>query len=123
MHGNRVHYDPWNTTSYGEPAGLLGINCGHSIYPFTPGYSVQRFKPTEDKEENDRLYDQRQQQRQIERSIRLYKRMAGMLDAAGDEEGAKAARQKVQNAQAQMRDFINETGLTRRRDREQVYGQ
>ena len=27
-------YPHWNTSSYGEPDGLLGINCGHHIHPY-----------------------------------------------------------------------------------------
>lgn len=117
LHGKTIHYEPWSSTSYGEAAGLLGINCGHFIYPFVPGYSVQRNHPTENKKENDRIYQESQQQRAIERTIRNHKRAAGLLNAAGDAEGAAKENAKVRAAQAQMRDFCEATGRTRRRDR------
>ena len=122
LNGNTVHYSPWSSTSYGEPAGLLGINCGHFVYPFIPEWSVKTYEPTQDKAENDRLYQQSQQQRQLERNIRAAKRESACLLAAGDEAGAKDARVKVQQKQAALREFLSETGRTRRRDREQVYG-
>lgn len=122
LHGKAVHYEPWSSTSYGEPAGLLGINCGHFIYPFVPGYSVQRHMPTANKKQNEREYEESQQQRAIERKIRQHKRGAALLAAAGDEAGAEKERAKVKTAQALMRSFCEQTGRTRRRDREQVYG-
>ena len=120
-HTFKLTYEPWSSTSYGEPAGLLGINCGHFIYPFIPGYSVKRNEPTQDKEANDRLYEQRQQQRQMERTLRAYKRSAAMLEAAGQADAAEGDRKKAAQVSRQIRDFCAETGLTRRRDRERVY--
>lgn len=122
LNGQTIHYSPWSSTSYGEAAGLLGINCGHFVYPFIPEWSVQTYAPTQNKDENDRLYQQSQQQRQLERNIRAAKRESACLLAAGDEAGAKAARGKVQQKQAALREFLSETGCARRRDREQVYG-
>lgn len=121
--GNRIPYAPWSSTSYGEPGGLLGINCGHFIFPFVPGYSVKTYSPTADKERNEEEYQQSQQQRKLERMIRTAKREEGLLRAAGDAEAADKAHQRVLTSQAAMRTFIEDTGRTRRRDREQVYGQ
>lgn len=120
--GKLLPYRPWSSTSFGEPAGLLGINCGHMVYPFIPGFSTKSFDQTRSKKDNDEQYQQSQRQRKIERTIRNYKRSEALLRAAGDEEGAKKEHEKVLNAQAAMRTFIEETGRTRRRDREQVYG-
>lgn len=62
LNGKKIHYDAWNSTSYGKPAGLLGINCGHQIYPFVPGINVQRYFPYDEKE-NAAQYQKFQKQR------------------------------------------------------------
>lgn len=106
-------------TGYGTGAGLGGYNCNHVMYPFFEGISEQRYKPY-DLKENARAYEQSQEQRQIERDIRKYKRREAMAAAAGDEAGVSKARAKVREKQADMREFISETGRTRRREREQI---
>ena len=79
-------YPHWNTSSYGEPDGLLGINCGHHIYPYIEGVSIRRYFPTEDLEENDKLYQQVQVQRGLERAVRKQKRECMLYDELGDKE-------------------------------------
>ena len=38
--GNKVHVYAQSETTYGQPAGLFGINCGHYPIPFIPGFPV-----------------------------------------------------------------------------------
>src|SRR5690554_386868 len=64
--GRHPRFPPFSETSYGEAAGLLGINCGHRIYPFEEGVSIQRFFPY-DAEENEQAYKESQKQRYLER--------------------------------------------------------
>lgn len=118
--GEDVEIIPLNRTSYGEPAGLWGINCGHTPpNPFIPGRSLIRGEVPGEKQ-NEKEYAESQQQRDIERKIRYAKREAATLKAAGlDTSDADA---KVKRYQADMRAFIEETGRTRRRDREQIGG-
>lgn len=118
--GKDVEIIPLNRTSYGEPAGLWGINCGHTPpNPFIPGRSLIRGEVPGEKQ-NEKEYAESQQQRDIERKIRYAKREAATLKAAGlDTSDADA---KVKRYQADMRAFIEETGRTRRRDREQIGG-
>ena len=118
--GRDAEIIPLNRTSYGEPAGLWGINCGHTPpNPFIPGRSLIRGDVPSEKK-NDKEYAESQQQRYIERQIRYAKREAATLKAAGlDTTDADA---KVKRYQADMRAFIEETGRTRRRDREQIGG-
>lgn len=118
--GEDVEIIPLNRTSYGEPAGLWGINCGHTPpNPFIPGRSLIRGEVPGEKK-NEKEYAESQQQRDIERKIRYAKREAATLKAAGlDTSDADA---KVKLYQADMRAFIEETGRTRRRDREQIGG-
>ena len=120
VRGRDVEIIPLNRTSYGEPAGLWGINCGHTPpNPFIPGRSLIRgAQPSEKK--NDKEYAESQQQRAIERNIRYAKREAATLKAAGLDTAEADA--KVRRYQADMRAFISETGRTRRRDREQIGG-
>ena len=96
------------------------INCGHFKYPFIPGFSRMGDWPVQDKEENDRQYALSQDQRALERKIREAKRDVGIAKAAGDPEALAKAEQKVRSSQAAMRTFIDETGRTRRYDREQI---
>jgi hypothetical protein len=119
--GNTPGYPALSSTSYGEPDGLLGINCGHRLIPFIPGVSKRSPKLKLTAKENKRIYEQSQQQRGLERSIRAAKREQAKWDAAGDKEMAQQWGAKVKDRQAKMRSFIKDTGRTRRGDREQIY--
>lgn len=117
--GKDEKYPPLSSTSYGEIAGIRGVNCGHVFYPFIEGVSIQRSDKF-GKEENDTAYKQSQQQRYLERQIRHAKRELNMMSAMSDNVGIEMAKQKVRDKQANMRTFIDDTGRTRRRDREQL---
>lgn len=117
--GNMVRYEPLNVTTYGQPAGLFGINCGHYPIPIVPGVTIPHGADNiQPKEENDKAYEESQVQRSLERQIREAKRVVEM---AGDK-ASPEMKQKVKDAQEQMRDFIARTGRTRRYDRESLYG-
>lgn len=120
LDGKKIEIIPLSRTSYGEPAGLWGINCGHTPpNPFIPGMSKIRGEVPPEKK-NEEEYAESQRQRYIERQIRYAKREAATFKAAGlDTADADA---KVKRYQADMRAFIEETGRTRRRDREQIGG-
>ena len=119
--GGKIYYTPLSETSYGQPAGLFGINCGHVQYPFAPGINFQRYFPYP-KEENDRRYMQFQQQRAMERSIRAAKRECMMLQEAGDTEGLQKASLRLRNQKEKYSAYCKETGLKQHNDRTQVYG-
>lgn len=114
-------YPPLETTGYGKIDGLItGINCRHLMYPYVEGVSVKRYDPYS-KEETDKAYRESQLQRQIEREIRQAKREKKMLEEVGaNHEDIKKVNDKIRQRQAKMRAFINKTGRTRRRAREQV---
>lgn len=122
--GKKVRYIALSDTSYGEPDGLLGINCGHQLYPFIPGVSIDDIKPLtkEEQKANDKVYQESQEQRSIEREIRASKTREEMFRKAGLEDEAKKQALKTREKQAKMREFINRTGRTRRYDREKVVG-
>jgi hypothetical protein len=119
--GGKIYYTPLSETSYGQPAGLFGINCGHVQYPFVPGINFQRYFPYP-KEENDRRYMQFQQQRAMERGIRAAKRECMMLQEVGDTEGLQKASLRLRNQKEKYSVYCKETGLKQHNDRTQVYG-
>lgn len=120
--GNRHSYKPISSTSYGQAAGLFGINCGHYPMPQIPGVTIPQDKKRQDKEANDKLYQESQEQRALERSIRAAKRKQAAFQAAGLDDAAADMAQTIKNRQAVMREFIKKTGRTRRYDRESIKG-
>lgn len=123
LDGNTVHVYAQSDTSYGEPAGLFGINCGHYPNPFIPGVSVVDGH-VQNEEENKRSYEQSQEQRRLERRVREEKRDLEALKAQGaDEQMISAQREKVKAASQDIDSFCKETGRQRHRNRESVYTQ
>lgn len=120
--GNRHTYKPISSTSYGQPAGLFGIACGHYPMPQIPGVTIPQDKQRQDKEANDKEYQESQQQRALERSIRAAKRKQAAFKAAGLDDAAADMAQAIKDRQAAMREFIKKTGRTRRYDRESIKG-
>ena len=119
--GKRHRYSPISYTSYGKPAGLFGINCGHHPITMIPGVSIPRDRPEQDKEENDKVYAESQEQRRLEREIRYSKQKAAMMEAAGDKEGFEKEAVKIREKQADYNAFCKKTGRTKRLDRTQVF--
>lgn len=116
--GNPVHVYAQSETTYGEPAGLFGINCGHYPIPFFPGFSRIR-PPMQNEEENAKAYAESQQQRALERKLREEKRDLEVMKAQGaSEEELKAQRQRIRQASEDIDTFCSDTGRTRRRNRE-----
>lgn len=121
LHGRSIRYYSFSSTSYGRPAGLFGINCGHHGYPFFPGLSVQRYQPYPAKQ-NDEDYKLSQRQRYLERRVRASKRECAMLDKLGDKEGFAQASARLKDRKSVLNDFLSKTGRTARNDRTQVFG-
>lgn len=118
LDGNTVHVYAQSETTYGEAAGLFGVNCGHYPMVFIPGVSTLREVP-QDEEENAKTYAESQQQRALERKLREEKRDLEVLKAQGaSEEEIKAQRDKVRKASGDIDRFCDETGRTRDRSRE-----
>ena len=121
LDGNPVHVYAQDETSYGQPAGLFGINCGHYPTPFIPGISTAD-NPVQDKEANDKAYAESQEQRRLERKLREEKRDLAMAKAQGaSDEEIKKLREKARNTSQDIDDFCEQTGRARHRDREAVY--
>lgn len=93
------------------------INCGHYPIPIIPGVTIPHGADNiQPPEENAKAYAESQEQRRLERQIREAKRVVEM---AGDT-ATKEDRLRVRDAQAQMREFIDRTGRSRRYDRERI---
>ena len=124
LEGNSVHVYAQSETSYGQPAGLFGINCHHFPSPFIPGVSVAggNVEDIESPEENARLYAESQKQREMERKIREEKRDLQIMQEQGaPEEDVKRQREKIRETSSEIDEFCKETGRARHRDREAVY--
>lgn len=121
--GRRIKYYSWKDSSYGEPDGILGINCRHHKFVFIPGVNIQRYFPTEDMEENDKLYKQTQVQRALERSVRKQKRECMLFNKLGDQEAFEKAAIKLKGKETDLKSYVDKNPfLHRRADREQVVG-
>ena len=120
-YGKEYTYTPLSSTSYGEPAGLFGINCGHTFRGVEDGLFVNN-EETYSEKENSEEYEKVQKQRRMEREIRKNKMKRDALRAAGDEEGAREYDLKVRQGNKRLNEYCAENGLTVRQDRTQVYG-
>ena len=124
--------DFYSETGYGDGDGLCGWNCYHSFFPFFEGLSEQSFSrdPSADAgRDNDEDYELSQKQRYYERQIREAKRECityqSAIDSAPDEATAAAIKEdysaaavKLKRREANLTQFIRETGRTRQPDRE-----
>lgn len=124
LNGRKTRYYPWNSSSYGKPDGIYGVNCGHGKpMAFSPGVNIQRHFPTEDMDANNKLYKETQVQRALERDVRKQKRECMLLDTAGDKDGFEASSVTLKSKEAALKQYIDSKDhLHRRKDREQVVG-
>ena len=119
LDGNLIHvHSEDEVESFRWGGGLFGVNCGHYPMAFIPGLSVIRGEPM-DQEENDKLYEQTQHQRGLERDLRAEKRDLAVMRAQGaDPEAIATQKAKVDQARSALADYCDETGLPRRKNRE-----
>lgn len=106
----------YTTTSYGTPSGIGGINCRHYPMSYVPGYGS--LPAPVDKADNAKVYADTQKQRYYERTIRAARRRVIASEKLGDELAKKQAKQLLRKRQARIRQFINQSGLTRQYNRE-----
>lgn len=104
---------------YGDPGGLFGINCRHSMVPFIPGVNENNEKQYTD-EEMEENREERQKQRYLERRIRESKRGLKIAEVYGDEDSILKYKKQILDRQAVMRDFIENSSRTRDYTRERV---
>ncbi|WP_345942354.1 phage minor capsid protein [Streptomyces sp. SID2888] len=110
--GRMVRVDVAGTLDEARTAGLQHPNCRHSVSAYTPG--ITSLEPARSDPEG---YEAGQRQRAIERNIRKWKREEA---AAVTPEAKTAARRKVRQHQAAMREHLDaHPDLRRLRAREQ----
>ena len=116
--GHEVRVYAQSETSYGEPAGLFGINCGHHPMVFIPG--ATKIKPVaQDEEANAKQYAESQKQRAMERDLRQARLELDVARARKDDKDEiKKRREAVRRADDRLEAFCEETGRKRRRERE-----
>lgn len=117
--GKSTKYPAWSSTSYGEPDGILGINCRHVIYPFIEGTSRQTYLPY-DLEETEKAYKDSQKQRAFERAIRKEKLKLKMMKEIGSKEGIAESKAKISALEGDLVNFLTKAQRTRRRYRENI---
>lgn len=105
-------------TSYGEPAGLFGINCRHFSWPWFEGLNDEHNKAEKDPAgsqlnmNNEELYDLTQEQRYNERQIRAWKTRASLQEEAGL--NPTKAKAKIKEWQATQRKFLKDNPILTR---------
>lgn len=115
--GNPVHVYALSDTSYGEPAGLFGINCGHHPELFIEGVTrVPELRQTED--QNAEAYEISQRHRRLEREFRDARLRIDVARARGDDTALKGAEEKLRRADERLDRFCTEHDRKRRRERE-----
>jgi hypothetical protein len=118
LDGNKVHVHAQSETTYGQAAGLFGVNCRHYPMTFIPGFSTLKGEP-QDPKENAKTYAESQEQRRLERELRREKRDLAVLKTQGaDEEALRRQRDRVSAANGKLSEFCDETGRARRKNRE-----
>lgn len=111
----------YDATGYGTGDGLGGWNCRHSFFPYFEGISEAANAPDFSKAENLEEYNNSQQQRAYERSIRKSKRELAAIDSAraatsDPELKAKLDRSfekksvTLKNREAKLQEFCRQTG-------------
>lgn len=121
INGKKYKVIPLSQTSFGEPDGLFGINCGHRPRGVSDGL-FRKSSVEYDDEEDKELYNKVCKQRELERKVRKSKTEADMLDAAGDTEGAKEVRKRAAEQNKQLKAYCEGNGLKYRTDRVKTYG-
>lgn len=114
-------YPHFNTTSYGQPDGIFGINCRHKFYPFIDGVNTQTYFPYNE-EENAKAYKLSQEQRQLERNVRSAKRECTSLKTLNDKEELAKASAKLKASQNKLKSFCSDNDLSYKADRTSIPG-
>ncbi|MDF4029104.1 minor capsid protein [Lactobacillus delbrueckii] len=106
---------------YGTPAGTLGINCMHQLYPYVEGVTINRQKHYDEQEaiKNGQI---QQMQRYYERQIRKWKQRKDAAERIGNTNLVAKCNSAIRGYQAKIRQLVNENDfLTRQYDRESTW--
>lgn len=138
----RSGYLSLDDIGYGAVDGFMGANCRHNWHMYFEGYSHRAYTPEqleslknetvtyEDKEMP--VWQARERQRAMERSVRRYKQELVAYDEAAKNTAEPEERipwqaefndaaVKLKRKEAEIKDFCEQTGLQRETSREQVF--
>lgn len=105
---------------YGTPAGTLGINCMHQLYPYVEGVTINRQKHYDPKKAIENGQTQ-QLQRYYERQVRKWKQRKESAERIGNTDLAAKCNSANRGYQAKIRKIVSENDfLTRQYDREKI---
>lgn len=107
------------TCNEGDIQGIGGANCRHIKWAYWPGVSVpKRIDISE--EENKKIYELSQMQRNYERTIRDYKRQIETAKSSNDDEKLDIYKKKIKSIDKEYNDFCKENNLKRKYAREGI---
>lgn len=120
LYGNNHVMYAREETSWGEAAGIFGVNCQHYAMVFIPGFSVIKGKQNgESPEDNAKTIALNREQRMLESRFRQEKRYLDVMKARGEPEAdIRAQKQLCDEASSDIDAFCDRTGRRRRRNRE-----
>ncbi len=106
---------------YGTPAGTLGINCMHQLYPYVEGVTINRQQHYDEQEAIENGQKQ-QLQRYYERQVRKWKQRKEAAERIGNTNLAAKCSSAIRGYQAKIRKIVSENDfLTRQYDRESTW--
>ena len=106
---------------YGTPAGTLGINCMHQLYPYVEGVTINRQQHYDEREAIENGQTQ-QMQRYYERQVRKWKQRKEAAERIGNTNLAAKCSSAIRGYQAKIRKIVSENDfLTRQYDRESTW--
>ena len=106
---------------YGTPAGTLGINCMHQLYPYVEGVTVNHQQHYDEQEAIENGQTQ-QMQRYYERQVRKWKQRKDAAERIGNTNLAAKCSSAIRGYQAKIRKIVSENDfLTRQYDRESTW--
>lgn len=106
---------------YGTPAGTLGINCMHQLYPYVEGVTINRQKHYDPKKAIENGQKQ-QLQRYYERQVRKWKQRKEAAERIGNTDLAAKCSSAIRGYQSKIRKIVSENDfLTRQYDRESTW--
>lgn len=111
----------YEATRYGEVDGLGGVNCRHTFYPYLEGISEQSYKHY-NLNENKEQYELEQQQRKLERKIRVEKQKIIVAEENNDNIMLEKASIKLKERRKDLKDFLKQNNLLRDTSREFTLG-
>lgn len=120
LYGNEYRIYAQDETSWGEAAGLFGVNCKHYAMVFIPGFSTIKGRQNgQDPVENAKTIALNREQRALESRFRQEKRQLDALKSQGaPADEIRMQKHRCDMASGDIDAFCDRTGRTRRRNRE-----